>query len=704
MAILGKIRQKSFFLILIIGLALFAFIISGVFGNGAGDTGPSDPIGIVNDEEIKIENFRFLVDQTERQYGYSTIQAVNAVWNQYVQSTLFEAELNTLGIDAGKEQIEQVVSSTESIISDARFINEAGFFDFGLFADFILQMRDQNPEGYEQWKSQEAGIISSARESIYFDLIKSSTGITNKEAQVLFHLENDNLDLNYVQIPFSSINDTLVSVSDSEIKAYIKDNAASYETKASRGLDYVAFLETPTEEDQAIIRNYLTSLIDDRIEYNDVSKLTDTIQGFKSTTFVQEFVDKYSEKGFDSLYLPKGRLPREFGDILFDLEKGAVFGPYKNIDSYQISRLLDRKKNGSIRASNIVVAYEGATGASADITRTKEEARRLSNNYLRQSRRDPSQVEILALKFSDDQTKTSGGELGFFQEGAIPQEFFDYANKARIGSVGLVETDYGFHVVKVTDKQDLVLLATVSQKIVPSEKTSNEIFQAATQFEMGTAKQDFTALASAENYNLRTVNSIDALDENLPGLPNQRSIVQWAFGEDASIGDVKRFSLSYGGYAIVKLTSKKDKGLADVEEVRAEVSQIIRNEKKAAMLLVKANKANTSLEDLAAANKVEVVSALSVNQKSATLVGAGNEPYVVGAAFAMEANETSDLIVGNKGVYMIQVTAKNIVDDLEDYTSFANTLAQQERQKVARLVMDALESSATITDNRSLYY
>ena len=349
------------------------------------------------------------------------------------------------------------------------------------------------------------------------------------------------------------------------------------------------------------------------------------------------------------------------------------------------------------------MAYQGATGASADITRTKEQARRLANNYLRQSRRDPSRVETLALKFSDDPTKTSAGDLGFFQEGAIPQEFFDYANKARIGSVGLVETDYGFHVVKVTDKQDLVLLATVSQKIVPSEKTSNEIFQAATQFEMGTAKQDFAALASAENYNLRTVNSIDALDENLPGLPNQRSIVQWAFGEDASVGDVKRFSLSYGGYAIVKLTSKKDKGLADVEEVRAEVSQIIRNEKKAAML-VKANKANTSLEDLAAANKVEVVSALSVNQKSATLVGAGNEPYAVGAAFAMEANETSDLIVGNKGVYMIQVTAKNIVNDLDDYTSFANTLAQQERQKVARLVMDALESSATITDNRSLYY
>lgn len=703
MAILGKIRQKSFFLILIIGLALFAFIISGVFGNGAGDAGPSEPIGIVNDEEIKIENFRFLVDQTERQYGYSTMQAVNIVWNQYVQSTLFESELNTLGIDAGKEQIEQVVSSTESIITDPRFINEAGFFDFGLFADFILQMRDQNPQGYEQWKSQEAGIISSARESIYFDLIKSSTGITNKEAQILYHLENDNIDLNYVQIPFSSINDSLVSVSDSEIQSYIKDHASLYETKATRGIEYVAFLETATEKDQTIIRNQLEALIDDQIEYNEVSKLTDTIQGLKSTTNVQEFVDKYSEKSFDSLYLPKGRLPRDFADILYNLNIGDVFGPFKNINSYQVSRLLDRKKNGSIRASNIVVAYQGALGAPGSVTRTKEEAKKLANQYLRQSKRDPKQVEILAMKFSDGPGKTSAGDLGFFQEGSVSEKFFNYVNKARVGSVGLVETEYGYHIVKVTDKQDLVLFANVSQAIVPSEKTSNGIFQAATQFEMASAKEDFQTLASNSNYNLRTVGSIDVLDENLPGLPNQRSIVQWAFDADTNIGSIKRFNLSYGGYAIVKLTNQKDKGLASVEEVRAEVSELIRNEKKAAMI-IKASKGVSSLEDLAASNSVEVVSALAVNQKSATLVGAGKEPYVVGAAFALNTNETSGLITGNQGVYMLQVSAKNIVKDLEDYSSYANSLAQLEREKVAGLVIDALESSATIQDNRSLYY
>ena len=703
MAILGKIRQQSFFLILIIGLALFAFIVSGIFGSGAGDTGPTDPIGTVNDEKIKIENFRFLVDQTERQYGYSTIQAVNAVWNQYVQSTLFEAELNTLGIDAGKEQIEQVVSSTESINSDPRFINEAGFFDFGLFADFILQMRDENPQAYEQWKSQEAGIISSARESIYFDLIKASSSITNNQAKILYHIENDNVDLNYVQIPFSSINDTLIAVSDSEIKSYIKKNASSYESKASRGIQYVSFLETPTEEDRTILRNSLEALKEDRIEYNEISKLTDTIQGLKSILKVQEFVEKHSEEGFDSLYLPKSRLPREYASIIYDLKKGDVFGPYIDIDSYQITRLLDRKKNASIRASHIVVAYEGAVAAGPGVTRSKAEAKKLANKYLRQSRRNPKQVEVLAVQFSDGPTKTSGGDLGFFQEGGITDKFYKYANKAREGSVGLVETEYGFHVVKITGKEDLVLLANVSQKILPSEKTSNDVFQAATQFEMGSAKEDFTALATKGNYNLRSVNPIDVLDENLPGLPNQRSIVQWAFDSDSKIGSVKRFSLSYGGYAIVELTSIKDKGLVSVDEVRNEVTQIIKNQKKAEMIL-KANKEIASLQDLAAANSVEVVSALALNQKSATLVGAGLEPYVVGAAFAMDVNQTSNLITGNKGVYMLQVSARNNVQDLDDYTFYANTLSQLEREKVARLVISALESSATIIDNRSLYY
>ena len=703
MAILGKIRQRSIFLILVIGLALFAFVISGAFGSGAGDTGPNEPIGIINGEEIPLENFRLLVDQTERTYGYTTLQAVEVVWNQYLRNELFQTEFDILGIDAGKDQIEQVVSSTESIITDSRFINEAGFFDFGLFADFIAQMRDTNPQAYETWKRQEANIIASARESIYFDLIQSSTSVTQREAKIQYHLEADNVDLNYVQISYNSIPDSLFEVRESEINAYIKENASKYERDASRSLQYVAFLEQATEEDETIIRNSLEGLADDRIEYNDVSKLTDTIEGFRTTKNLTEFIDRYSEESFDSIYIPKGRLPSEYAEIIYNLEIGEIFGPYKDINSLKISKLLDRKENGNIRASHILIAYKGAERADESVTRSKDEAKALANNLYRQVRRDPDKISVLAISNSDGPSKSSAGDLGFFQEGSMTPEFFDFTNKNRVGAVGLVETSFGFHVVKVTDKQDLVLLANVSKAVVPSEKTSNRVFREATQFEMDAGKEEFANVAERDSYTLRNVDNVYALDENLPGLPQQRRIVQWAFSDDTSVGDIKRFNLSYGGYAIVQVTDSRPEGLASAKEVAAEVTQIILKEKKAKKIF-EDNSNETSLEDLAASNATEIVNALAVNQKSGTLVGAGYEPYVVGAAFGLQEGGISKLIEGNKGVYKLHLTSKKVADELEDYSTYAKQLSNQNLERLAPAIIKALESSGEVVDNRSLYY
>ncbi len=702
MAILGKIRQKSFFLILVIGLALFAFVISGAFGNGSGDTGPNQPIGIVNGEEVPLENFRLLVDQTERAYGYTTMQAVETVWNQFLRNELFQTEFDVLGIDAGKDQIEQVVSSTESIVSDSRFINEAGFFDFGLFADFIAQMRDTNPQAYETWKQQEAGIIASARESIYFDLIQSSTGVTTQEAKLLYHLETDNVDLNYVQIPYTSLPDSLFSVKESEVKAYIADNASQYEREASRSLQYIAFLEQATDEDQTIIRNELEGLADDRIEYNDVSKLTDTIEGFKNTKNLTEFIDRYSEESFDSIYTSKGRLPSEYAEILYNLEEGAVFGPYRDINSLKLSKFLDRKKDANIRASHILIAYKGADRAQADVTRSKAEAKTLANDLLRQVRRNSDRIGALALQYSDGPSKTTAGDLGFFQEGGMDEQFFAFVNKNRVGAVGLVETPFGFHVIKVTNKQDLVLLASVSREIIPSEKTANRVFKDATQFEMDAGKNDFATVAEESNFNLRNVSKVAALDENLPGLPEQRNIVQWAFGKDTKVGDIKRFNLSYGGYAVVQVTAAREKGLAAPREVLPEVTRAILKDKKAKQIMAD-NKAG-SLEDLAAKNGLEVVNALAVNQKSGTLVGAGFEPYIVGAAFGLKEGSVSKLIQGNNGVYMLQVVAKKTAEDLADYSTYAQQLTNQGRERLGAAIVKALETSGEIEDNRALYY
>ena len=703
MAILGKIRQRSIFLILVIGMALFAFVISGVFDGNSANSGPTDPIAVVNDEEIDLTFFRQMVEQTERTYNYSTLQSVNLVWNQALRNTIFNQEFEKLGIDAGKDQLEQIISSDEAVINNPNFQNEAGFFDFGIFTDYIAQLRVQEPAAYENWKAQEQSIINVAKQRIYLDLIKSSGGMTEAEARTLYHFENDNINIEYLQIPFDEIPDSLVSVSDAEVKQYIKSHEKAYERSASRNLQYVLFDESPTEDDLATIRLRLEGLKDEQIAYNDVSKLTDTIQGFRTTENIIDFVDRYSEIPFDSIYRPRGEFNNEYADILFGLEVGEVFGPYRDGNYFKISRLLDRKEDASLRASHILIAFEGATKAPSTVTRSKAEAQREANRVLRLARRNGADFEGLAREYSDGPTKTRGGDLGFFQEGQMAEPFFDFVNKNRVGRIGLVETEFGFHIIKVTDKDDLAMIADVANEAVASDETANEVFRKATQFEIESIDaSDFIGSAEKYQYTVRPVKKITALEENLPGLFNQRQIVRWAFDDETRIGDVQRFTLSSGGYAVVQLTAINKKGLASIDEVGAEVRNKILQDKKAA--LIEKQYANETLEALAEKEVFTLETASAINQKNPTLVGAGNEPYVVGAAFTMEEGAVSGLIQGERGMYKIKVLKKNEAEPLEDYLQYSREYLRDASFRLLENIFVALESNAAIEDNRALYY
>ena len=703
MAILGKIRQRSIFLIFVIGMALFAFVISGVFDGSSANSGPTDPIAVVNEEEIDLTFFRQMVEQTERTYNYSTLQSVNLVWNQALRNTIFNQEFEKLGIDAGKDQLEQIISSDEAVVNNPNFQNEAGFFDFGIFTDYIAQMRLQEPAAYENWKAQEQSIINIAKQRIYLDLIKSSGGMTEAEANALYHFENDNINIEYLQIPFEVIPDSLVSVSDSEIKQYINSHKKEYERPASRNLQYVLFEENPTEDDLATIRLRLEGLKEDQVAYNDVSKLTDTIEGFRTVQNIIDFVDRYSEIPFDSVYRPRGEFNNQYADLLFGLEEGEVFGPYRDGNYFKISRLIDRKENASLRASHILIAYEGATRAPSTVTRTQAEAQREANRIFRLARRRNANFEDLARENSDGPTRTRGGDLGFFQEGQMAEPFYDFVNKNRIGRIGLVETEFGFHIIKVTDKDDLAMIADVSNEAVASDETANEIFRKATQFEIESIdSDDFIGSAEKYQYTVRPVKQVAALEENLPGLFNQRQIVRWAFNEDTELGAVKRFNLSTGGYAVVQLTAMNKEGLAGVDEVGSEVKKKIIQDKKAR--LIEKQYGTTPLDALAENEEFTLETASAINQKNPTLVGAGNEPYVVGAAFTMEEGAVSDLIQGERGLYKLKILKKNTAEPLDDYVQYSREYLQEASYRLLENIFAALESNAEIEDNRALYY
>jgi len=702
MAILGSLRKNSIVLITVIGMALFAFVISGVF-DGKGYVA-QDPIGIVNDQDLSIEEFRNQVDFLERSYNLSGMNAVNSVWDQTVRNLILKNQFDLSGVDSGKDHLEYILSQNPSFNSDPRFLNDAEIFEIEKFIDLIVELKTTNPDAYEQWKNQESIFQSQSNEKIYFDLIVSGINFSYKDGEFEYLLQNDKVDIEYVQIPYSSIPDSLVKLKNSDVAKYIKSNSTDFKVDASRNIEYVLFDEKPSPEDENETKKNLESFLVEKKEYNDVSKQEETIPSLLTAKNLTEFINQNSEIKFDSIYVPKGSLPNNDANILFNLNKNQIYGPYLDDEFFKISRMLDKKKGGNVRASHILISYKGSQDASPDITRSKSEAKKEANRILKLARKNPDSFSGLAFEFSDGPSKSSGGDLGFFQEGAMVKPFNDFVFSKKEGTIGVVETDFGFHVINIVAKEDLVLLASIAIKNIPSENTSDKTFNLATKFEINLSKnKNLNELAKENNYEIRPVSNIKVLDDNLPGLSNQRRLVQWLFSEDVELNSYKRFDLSKGGYLIAQITGIKEEGLSSVEDASFTAVPKVRNKKKAE-LIIKQNKKNKSLEELAKNNNTEIKKALALNQKNATISSAGREPLLVGHAFGLNVDQTSDFIIGENGVYKIKVTKKDKSSGLDTYSSYQNQLLLSSRPRVNSTLYQVVKESAEIIDNRSTYY
>jgi len=705
MAILGKIRERSIFLILVIGMALFAFVISGVFDGGSGSGFETRaPIGEVEGEELSISEFRNQVDFSERNFNMTSSQAVENVWNQMLRSTILQQEFEALGLGVGKSALELVLSENPNFNSDTRFQNEIGQFDIQKFIEFLAEIKATNPIAFEQWSNQEESLKNAYRQTVYQNLLKVGLNATQKDGEYAFFAEGNTVNIQYVQIPYSSVPDSLAPVTKKDIKNYIEAHPSDFEVEASRDIQYVLFDESPSLEDENTIKRSLEALLEEKEAYNDVSKLTETLPSIASAKNISEFVNEYSDIKFDSIYVAKGALPSSAANTLFELPEGEVFGPYLDNGYYKLSRMLDRKKGGSVRASHILISYQGSSSAAPTITRSKAAAKAEAQRLLQKAKNNPASFSDLAKEFSDGPSKSKGGDLGFFQEGAMVPAFNDFVFSNRNGKIGMVETDFGFHVIQITGKEDVVLLATVARKLVPSDETSNLVFNKATKFEIAAQKgKDFVEVAEQDKYSVRPVKNLKVLDNNLPGLQNQRPLVQWAFSEDTQVGDVKRFNVNTGGYVVAQLTQAVEKGLSPVEAATAKVTSILRNKKKATYILENYSDSDT-LEAFASSNNVNVNSAAALNTQAGTLSGAGREPLIVGTAFSMAENEVSELLKGQNGVYKIKVTQSSKAAPIENYMFFTNQQQEKYRANILSKVFTALKDSKEVIDNRAEYY
>ena len=595
MALLGQIRKRSIFLIIVIGMALFAFVISGVFTSNGG-FGANEPIGEINGEEIDYETFNMMVEQAQVSYGLNVLNAVNLAWEQGIKNQALLQELDKLGIDAGKNQLEQIISTDQSIVLNPLFQNEIGLFDFAKFSSYISQLRSTNPNLYNQWRFQEQNIISLAKQKIYFDLIKSSVIHTDVESNIQYHLENDKVNIEYLRIPYDIIPDSIIQIKDSEILSYMKNNRDNYEKGEFRKVEYVFIPDIASSLDENNLRSDLEQLRDGFSQLNSVSNTIEDIVGFKDVKDYSEFIEIYSDVSWDSVYQTQQDIKGDFSDILFGLRKGEVFGPYRDGNTFKISRMIDKKSDGNL-------------------------------------------------------------------------------NK--------------------------VLIADVVKEIIPSNESSNNNYRKASQAEFD-ANNDLPLNSSDSSLFVDSFESFENFDSGLPGIINSRQVIKWLYEDQTREGNVKRFSLNEG-YLVAKALSFNKKSLPNVNEVRDEVSNILLNEKKFDFF-EKKYKGSPDIELISKDYEIELERATAVTQNDPILVGAGNEPYIIGSSFSLDVNETSKILKGNNGIYLVRLLSKEIADDISIGEAISNSMSDREIERISTLIPEVLESKAEIVDNRSLYY
>ncbi|MCB0388505.1 MAG: peptidylprolyl isomerase [Winogradskyella sp.] len=704
MAVLNKIRQRGLFLIIVIALALFSFVIGDLFRNTDALVGKSQNIvATINGKDISREDFMQKVEVAQRQLGPNgtNTQAMNRVWEQEVRQAVLETQFEELGMTVEKDQMRDLLRT--NLANSPEFQNEAGLFDENKLNEYIANLKETSAVAYAQWVDYENSIGVNALQQDYFNMVKAGMTGTLAEGKLEHMLESETIDIKYVQIPYTSIPDSTVSVSKSEISSYINKHKKQYEVEATRDIRYVEFKEAATVEDENNIKQDLANLLKDQVVYNEVTKNNDTIKGFATVTNHKVFVNSNSDIKFEDRFKFKSDLPASVADTIFNMNVGDVYGPYKDGNYFKLTKVIAAiQMPDSVKARHILIPYVGAASAQPDVTQSKEQAKKTADSLLSVLKKDNSKFGEFVSTYSSDQgSVANGGSYDYFTYNTMVPEFRDYVFQNNIGDMDVVETVYGYHIIEVEgqkNKQRAIKVATVAREIEPSETTINQVFRDASNFEIAIEKGDFEAVAKEKDLAVRPVNGIKVLDENIPGLGNQRAMVRWAFEEGTEVGDYKRFNLN-GGYAIVQVTATNAAGLMNTEQASVTALPAIRKEKKAA--LIKDRISATTVEDVAAAENQTVKTALAINMKNPTISGAGKEGLVVGTAFGLKEGETSKLIEGEKGVYMVQVTKKTPAPELDNYQGFANQVGTSKMNNVNTKLYNALKEASDIEDNRA---
>ena len=616
MAVLNSIRKRGVFLILIIALALFSFILSDIINKGGSAASVQNVVATVNGTEILREDFMTQVDQYQRNLGpnASSSQAMNLVWDRQLKALLYDQQVKALGLTISEEQLNDQLRM--SLANNPTFQDENGMYSDARLIEYMAAIQN-NARAKQQWDTYLKGVRESLGQSTYASLITSGMEVSMADGEQLYRFENDKIDIEYLYVPYSSIDDEEVDVSESEIRNYIKANAKDFEVDPMVDLEYVIFEESASNEDIAAQSEELSELID----------------SFDSAEDVEFFVNDNSDENFNDQWLRRDAMAQILRDSLLTLPQGSVYGPYRDGGNFKLSKVVaNMQMADSVEARHILIPV-GLSRVDS-ITRSPAEARAFADSLYGVLKRNRRKFTKFVSDYSSDLGSVeNGGHYDYFGYNTMVAPFRDFCFEGKTGDLGVVESQFGVHIIEIEgqkNKSKAYKVATITREIEPSEETLSLVFSESAKFEEAARSEGFDQAADEKGLTPRPVNRIGALDASIPGIGNNRSIINWAFQEDVSVGDLKRFSLN-GSYVVARVTRKStEKSLMSVAEASATVTPILRNQKKAEQ--IRQGLSGSTLQELATSQNTTVKTASALTRATPTIAGAGTEPAVVGAA------------------------------------------------------------------------
>jgi peptidyl-prolyl cis-trans isomerase D len=703
MAILGQIRSRPWLLMGVIALALLAFLVNPesidkVFGKNP------DVLGKVNGEKITREEFNdqlFVLQQQADQQGQPKTGLEEQAWQLLVQSKLIKQQFEKMGFEMTEDYFWNQIQYDQMFAQQKQFFDEKGNFKTQELKKQIEEMKATSPEGYNQWLKTRKSIEYRLMARQVFANI--STGITTgkKEAEELMKQRDQLADIDFVKIDYATyLQKNNIKVTTEDLAAYIKQHPVLFKSEASRNLGVVYFPSQPSAADDAAAQKEINKLFSGG---TDASGGTENFQNTKNDSM---FVMANSDMPFNAQYMKPNQLPQTIQAQVPSAAIGQVFGPYKEQNFYVVSKLLDKKTSDSTLSRHILIAFKGSP-AGEGVIRSKEAAKKLADSIGAIVKANPGKfTEFLKLS-NDPSSAAQGGSLGWTTpETPFVPEFLTYLANNPKGATGVVETQFGYHIINIEDKKPGAMsykVANLVKAVKPSDATEAETDKKARRFiqqVQGKSFNDFVNIAKKGNYQFSNPKQAKRFDGQIQGLGTEKDveILAWAFDKKREKGDTEFFTVEGTGDKIVAyLNGKQEKGAADPESVRDQIEIVVKNKLAAKQISEKIGKAG-SLDQIAKQFGTTKQSG-QVNLLNPSVAGS-MEPKVAGAAFGVQKGKLSNPVEGGTGVYVLIKKNETINKQPGDLKQFTESVTQRNGGMFGQAWLKSLQDNADIDDYR----